>query len=114
MGPIRSKGQALTDLVIALYDLWLAPLGFGLATARDPARRGSHVAVVHPEAWRLCRVLAEECKVVTDYRRPDVIRIGMSPLTTRFTEAWDGVDRLRRAFVEGLHETVDATQTRVT
>jgi hypothetical protein len=38
----------------------------------------------------------------------------MSPLTTRFAEAWDGVERLRRAFVDGLYETVDATPDRVT
>ena len=111
---IRTKSEALTDLVIALYDAWLAPLGFGLATAREPARRGSHVAVTHPEARRLCRVLAEQCQVVTDYRRPDVIRIGLSPLTTRFIEAWDGVDRLRRAFVGGLHEQVEPWPGRVT
>ena len=114
MGPIRAKSEALTALVVALYDAWLAPLGFGLATARDRDRRGSHVAITHPEAWRLCRVLAEECHVVTDYRRPDIIRFGMSPLTTRFVEVWDGVDRLRRAFVDGLYETLDATPDRVT
>jgi kynureninase len=111
---IRAKSEALTELVITLYDEWLAPLGFGLASGRDRARRGSHVAVTHPEAWRLCRVLAERCQVVTDYRRPDVIRLGLSPLTTRFAEAWDGIDRLRRAYLEGLHETVDAMPGRVT
>jgi kynureninase len=111
---IRAKGQALTDLAIALCDAWLAPLGFGLATARNPDRRGSHVAVTHPDAWRLCRALAERCQVITDYRRPDVIRFGLSPLTTRFTELWDGLDRLRQAFIDGLHETIDVTPERVT
>jgi len=55
-------------------------------TPRDETRRGGHVAVRHPDARDLNRRLADEHRVVCDYRDPDIIRIGCSPLTTRHTD----------------------------
>jgi kynureninase len=114
MAAVRAKSEALTALAVGLYDGWLEPLGFGLATPREPLQRGAHVALRHPEAWRLCRVLAEQRSVIADFRPPDLLRLGLSPLTTSFSEAWDGVDRLRRGFLDGLHLAVDPTPARVT
>jgi kynureninase len=88
---IRAKGIALTELAIGLAD----EFGIGVASPRDPARRGAHVALVHPGARELCARLIER-GVVPDYRRPDVIRFGLSPLSTRFVDVWDGVETLRR------------------
>jgi len=56
----------------------------------DPA----HVALAHPDAKRLCADLID-VGVIPDFRRPDVIRFGLSPLTTRFVDVWDGVEALR-------------------
>ena len=47
---IRRKSVALTEYAVALIDEWLAPLGCSVGSPRDPGRRGSHVALVHPEA----------------------------------------------------------------
>ena len=91
---IRAKGIALTELAIALADALLAEFGARVASPRDPARRGAHVALAHPDAQTLCARLIER-GVIPDYRRPDVIRFGFSPLTTRFVDVWDGVDALR-------------------
>ncbi len=93
---IRAKGIALTELAIALADTRLAELGVSVASPRDPARRGAHVALAHARARELCAALVE-AGVIPDFRRPDVIRFGLSPLTTRFVDVWDGVDALRRA-----------------
>jgi kynureninase len=93
---IRAKGIALTELAIALADERLAAHGVAVASPRDARRRGAHVALAHPEAQELCRLL-ERHGVLTDYRAPDVIRFGLSPLTTRFEEVWDGVEALRAA-----------------
>jgi kynureninase len=49
---------------------------------------------VHPDAKRLSAALIKR-GVIPDFRRPDVIRFGLSPLTTRFTDVWDGVETLR-------------------
>jgi kynureninase len=93
---LRSKGMALTTLAVDLIDAWLAPLGFGLASPRGPADRGSHVSLSHPDAARLCRELVRAAHVVPDFRAPDRIRLGLAPLTTRYVDVWDALDRLRR------------------
>jgi len=94
IGRIRAKGSALTELAIALADERLASHGVAVGSPRDGALRGAHVALAHPDAEQLCVRLAAR-GVLADYRAPDVIRFGLSPLTTRFTEVWDGVGALR-------------------
>jgi kynureninase len=89
---IRAKGIALTELAIALADARLE--GVRVASPREPARRGAHVALAHPDARELCARLIER-GVIPDFRGPDVIRYGFSPLTTRFADVWDGVEALR-------------------
>jgi kynureninase len=90
---IHAKAMALTDFAIAVVDARLGELGFSIASPRDRLRRGAHVAVSHPEANDLCTALIER-DVIVDFRRPDVIRIGLSPLTTRFVEVWDALEVL--------------------
>jgi kynureninase len=92
---IRRKSIGLTEYAIALIDDWLAPLGSSVGSPRAASRRGSHVALVHPQARTLSRRLIED-GVVVDFRTPDVIRLGLSPLTTRFTDVYDALDRVRR------------------
>jgi kynureninase len=111
---LRAKGMALTELLVALHDAWLAPLGLTLASPRDAAARGSHVAIAHPDAYRICRALVEKAGVIPDFRAPDRIRLGLAPVTTRFTDVWDAMDRLRAIVADGVHLTVDPTRPRVT
>jgi kynureninase len=92
---LRTKGTMLTGYLVALADAWLAPLGGGLASPRDPARRGSHVSLRHPEAWRISQALIG-AGVIGDYRTPDRLRLGPAPISTRFTDVWDAMDTLRR------------------
>ncbi|TAK01719.1 MAG: aminotransferase class V-fold PLP-dependent enzyme [Chloroflexota bacterium] len=94
IGPIRAKGIALTEYAIELLDARLAPLGCSLGSPRDPGRRGAHVAIRHPEAERLTGALADR-GVLTDFRAPDSIRVGLSPLTTSFEEVHRGIGALR-------------------
>jgi kynureninase len=92
---IRRKSIGLTEYAIALIDDWLAPLGCSVGSPREAGRRGSHVALVHREARTLSQRLIGD-GVVVDFRTPDVIRLGLSPLTTRFADVYDGLDRVRR------------------
>lgn len=94
MPAIRAKASALTELAVALHDAWLAPLGFSLGSPRAPDRRGSHVSVRRHDAKGLCTALIDR-GVITDYRAPDSIRLGLSPLTTRFIDVWRGLATLR-------------------
>ena len=91
---IRAKSIALTEYAIGLHDALLAPLGFTLGSPRNSERRGAHVAVRRADAEALSAALTS-AGVVTDYRRPDSIRLGLSPLTTSFRDVWDGIARLR-------------------
>jgi kynureninase len=111
---LREKSVAQCELIVALHDAWLAPLGFELGSPRDPARRGSHVALRHPEAWPICRALIERAAVIPDFRGPDSIRLGVAPLYTRYVDVWDAIDRLRGIVERGEQRLVDAARARVT
>jgi len=91
---IRAKGIALTEYAIALTDRWLAPLGCSIGSPRDPARRGAQVGIRHTDARRLTTALIER-GVIPDFRAPDTIRIGLSPLSTSFADVHRGLTALR-------------------
>jgi kynureninase len=110
---LRAKGIALTELGIALTDAWLAPLGFELASPRDPRRRGSHLTLRHPEAWPICAMLVDE-GIVGDFRGPDGLRLGPAPLSTRFVELWDALARIRDLVAAGEHHRRATPERRVT
>ena len=95
LAEVRRKSVALTSRAIALADEVLAPLGAVLASPRDAADRGSHVTVDHP---RFAEVTAALWKsgVIPDFRPPDGIRIGLSPLSTSFAELERGVEAIAR------------------
>ena len=111
---LREKGVALTELLVALHDAHLAPLGFELGTPREAGRRGAHVSLRHPDAWRITRALVERADVVPDFRGPDSVRLGLPPLYTRFVDVWDAVDRLARLVQAGEHKQFPAELARVT
>ena len=100
--------------MVALADAWLAPLGFTVASPRDPARRAGHVALAHPDAWQICQALTERGRVVGDFRAPDRLRLGPVPLTTGHAEVWDAMDRLRRLVQAGGHAGYPREPGRVT
>jgi kynureninase len=110
---LRAKGVALTELGVALFDSWLAPLGFELASPRDPARRGSHLTLRHPEAWPICAMLVDQ-GIVGDFRYPDGLRLGPAPLSTRFVELWDAMARIRDLVAAGEHHRRATPERRVT
>ena len=89
MAAIHAKGIALTQLAIDLCD----QLGLSTPTPRDPARRGCHVAIEHPQARQVVDDLAAR-DVIFDFREPNIIRAGCSPLTTRFVDVWDGLSAI--------------------
>lgn len=111
---LRTKGMALTSYLIDLFDAWLVPLGFELATPRDPAARGSHVSLRHDEALRISQALVERERVIPDFRRPDLVRFGVSPLTTSFGDVHEVIRRVRELVLSGRHLEGDESPRRVT
>ena len=111
---LRAKGRALTSLLIELADAWLQPLGFSVATPRDPALRGSHVSLQHADAYRISQAMIEQLQVIPDFRRPDLIRLGCSPLTTSFADVYEAMRRLRDLVSSGRHLEFEIATRRVT
>jgi kynureninase len=110
---LRAKSTALTSYLIRLADEWLAPLGFTLASPRDPARRGGHVSLGHDDAWQISQALIRE-KVVVDYRTPDRVRLGPVPITTRFTDVFDAIEKLRKIAADKSYADIPADPSGVT
>ena len=91
---IRTKSVALTEFAVQVSDQLLEPLGVQVGSPRDPARRGSHVTLEHPE-FRATTARLWELGVIPDFRPPDGLRIGLSPLSTSFGEVYRGLAVVR-------------------
>jgi len=87
---IRDKSIALTEFAVRVSDELLSPLGVTVASPRDPALRGGHVTLSHP-AMRAVTARLWQDDVIPDYRDPDGLRIGLSPLSTSFAETLTGL-----------------------
>jgi kynureninase len=101
---LRAKSVAQTEFLIRLWEVYLRPLGFTLNSPRDPERRGSQVALGHPEGMRISRALIEQKKVIPDFRRPDNLRLGIAPLYTSFQDIERAVLALRDVVAGRLYE----------
>jgi len=97
---IRAKAVDLTEYAIELTDARLVPLGAGVASPRCAAERGGHVTIRCPDAEDVTRRLVA-AGVVPDFRNPDLIRLGLSPLTTTYVEVWTAVDIFAAVLARG-------------
>ncbi|THJ67337.1 aminotransferase class V-fold PLP-dependent enzyme [Arthrobacter echini] len=85
MDAIRAKSELLTALAVHAVDTLLEPHGVVLASPRDASRRGGHITIDHAAFATMVPELWEE-GVIPDYRNPNGIRLGLSPLTTSFED----------------------------
>ncbi len=91
---VRDKSLALGELMIALVAERCGAHPLELVTPRAPAARGSHLSFAHPDGFAVMQALIDR-GVVGDYREPDVLRFGLTPLYLGFTDIWDAVEILR-------------------
>ncbi len=111
---IADKAATGTQMMIDLYDAWLADLGFTLLTSRDSQERGGHVSLGHPDAARICVALRQFAHVIPDYRTPSSIRLAIAPLPTSYVEVWDGFQRMRDLVASRQYEKITKSDSRVT
>ena len=98
---IRDKSVALTQLFIDLVEQRCGGHQLTLASPRAAAQRGSQVSFAHPaHGYEIMQALIAR-GVIGDFRAPDILRFGFTPLYTRFTDVWDAVDRLRAVLESG-------------
>jgi kynureninase len=101
MAAIRTKSIALTDLFITLIDQRCADQGFTIVTPRESSLRGSQVSIAHAgHGYPIMQALIAR-GVIGDFRAPDILRFGFTPLYTRFVDVWDAVDRLQQVMTTG-------------
>lgn len=96
---LRAKSLALTDLFIRLAETRLSEFPLTLITPRVHAERGSHVSFRHPEGFAVMQALIA-AGVIGDYREPEVLRFGVTPLYLGYTDIWDAVETLRLVLSE--------------
>lgn len=94
MAQVREKSLALTDLFIALVEERCQGHPLTLATPRDHRVRGSHVSFSHPQGYAVMQALIAR-GVIGDYREPNVLRFGITPLYLGFADVWDAVEILK-------------------
>lgn len=89
----RAKSQALGALFLGLVEERCPDHGFTLGSPADAAERGGHVALQHPQGYPVMKALIE-AGVIGDFRAPDTLRFGFSPLYLRYVDIWDAVEIL--------------------
>jgi kynureninase len=101
LAALRRKSLALTRLFTALVEQRCAGQGLELVGPRDDAQRGSQVSFARAEAaYAIVQALIAR-GVIGDFRAPDVLRFGFTPLYTRFVDVWDAVEHLRAVLESG-------------
>ncbi len=95
---LREKSMKQTEFLISTAEKLLLPLGCTIGSPREAHKRGSHVSIRHPEAYRICRALIEPKPgipaFIPDFREPDNIRIGIAPLYNTFDHLGQVTERI--------------------
>jgi kynureninase len=101
---IYSKSKDQCQYLIRLFYYFLKPLGYSLGSPEDPEMRGSHISLRHREGYRICKALIDpdigDKSIIPDFREPDNIRLGITPLYTSYLDLYETAMQLK-AIVEG-------------
>jgi len=118
MDMIRKKSVSQSEFLLRLEEEFLRPLGFHPGSPKDPEKRGSHVSLRHPEAYRICKALIDPdvgaIVVIPDFRDPDNIRLGITPLYTTYAEIFMAVREIRNIVKDNLFLKYSSEREQVT
>ncbi|MDA1075727.1 MAG: kynureninase [Proteobacteria bacterium] len=92
---VRKKSEALGDLCRTLFATRVDLAEFQLVSPIEAHNRASQIAYTHPHAYQICQALITE-NTITDFRAPDILRIGFTPLYTRYEDVWMFVEQITR------------------
>jgi len=99
-GALADKSRALWSLFTERLQARCGAHGFTLITTTVAERRGSHVAITHPEGYRIMQALIAR-GLIGDFRAPDVLRFAITPLYQRFEDVWRAVEILAEVMETG-------------
>ena len=114
MKNIRKKSIEQSSYFIALATELLFPLGVRLNSPEHADQRGSHVSLGHREGYAIDRAMINEMKVIPDFRHPDNIRFGITPLYTSFEDIHHAVTRMRAVLLDKTYKKYSRAITGVT
>jgi kynureninase len=100
MEQVRAKSRRMGDLFLQLVDETCQGLGLTPACPRDSGKRGSQVSLRHAQGYPIMQALIAE-NVIGDFRAPDILRFGFTPLYLRYVDVWDAVMVLKRILESG-------------
>lgn len=118
IGPIRRKSENQSEYLLTHARHWLLPKEVQIGSPELIDRRGSHISLIHHEGYRICKALSDpelgEGPVIPDFREPDNIRLGISPLYTSFEDIFRAMTQLREIISKKLYESYSQTRDQVT
>ena len=91
LAEVRAKSVLQTEIFARLITERCKGFGLSVASPHDSAIRGSQVCLAHPEAYAIIQALIAR-GVIGDFRAPNILRFGMTPLYLGFAELWDAVE----------------------
>ena len=112
---LLNRGESAGDLILGQKDSKrsldvrerLGDHGFGLVTPGDHASRGSQVCLSSVRgSYEIVQALIAR-GVIGDYRAPDILRFGFTPLYLRFVDVWDAVEQLGQVLGSGEWQQPD-------
>lgn len=114
---IREKSVAMTGFMLKLFHELLEPLGFKSGSPDNCNERGSHISIRHHDGLRICKALIDEKQgnfvIIPDFRPPDNIRLGLTPLYNSFTEICEVMYEIERIIREKLYLNYNSTSDNV-
>ncbi|MBI9042209.1 kynureninase [Lutibacter sp.] len=116
---IQTKSNQQSAFLIALIQHYLVPLGFELVSPLNEKQRGSHISIKHPESYRINLAMINpvnknEKLVIPDFRPPNFIRIGITPLYTSYLDLYEAVVRISEITKTKEYETFSTKRLKVT
>jgi kynureninase len=118
MEAIRQKSVAQSEYLLSLVRQYLSGMGVRIGSPEIAEKRGSHISLKHTEAYRICSALADpglgDGVVIPDFREPDNIRLGITPLYTSYEDIFRAMMQMKEIIAGELYGNYSQTRDQVT
>ena len=118
MEAIRQKSVAQSEYLLSLVRQNLSGMGIRIGSPEIAEKRGSHISLKHTEAYRICKALADpglgDGVVIPDFREPDNIRLGITPLYTSYEDIFRAMMQMKEIIAGELYGNYSQTRDQVT
>jgi kynureninase len=115
---LRLKSIHQSEYLLFLLNELLKPLDFSSGSPDDASCRGSHIALRHHDAYRICQAMINpettSLRVIPDFREPDIIRIGITPLYTSYSDLYKAITRIKEIVTSNEHQRFTGKRNKVT